>query len=248
MVVFTTVVILLLIAGIILSFLLSARKQAKQQLELAQAKLEYEKEIRQVETEVREEVLGHVGRELHDDIGQQLVAAHIEIQNQKINHPDLVTSYQSLENYISHASQQLRLLSRTHNADFLQHNGLWESIRLEVERLRGLKRFAEIKWQMPEQRPDLDKNQELMVFRIFQEIVQNALKHSKAKCFSIEVISVVPFSMCISDDGKGFDVQTMLASSKASGLRNITKRAQLTGINCEIQSQPGKGTSYTLKR
>jgi signal transduction histidine kinase len=244
----TTLVILLLIAGVVLTFILSAQKQKQQALELAQTKLEFEQEIRLVEMEVSEQIMSQFAVELHDNIGQLLTAAHIQIENQKLDHPEQVEAYKPLEIYVSEAAQQLRLLSRTLNHDYIGHVGLFAAIETEVHRLNQLKRFH-IFWENKEEPSHLTKQQELMVFRIFQEAVQNALRYSQARQMHIAVInSQDQFEMQIKDDGKGFDLNTILLSNKASGLKNMLKRAKLAGMSCEIQTSENKGCIILLRK
>jgi two-component system, NarL family, sensor kinase len=244
----TTLIILLLVGGVILSFILSAQKQKQQALILAQTKLDFEQEIRLVETEVSEQIMGQFARELHDNIGQLLTATHIQIENQKLDHPSLSESFKPVEIYLNEVTQQLRLLSRTLNHDYIGHVGLFSAMQLEINRLNQLKRF-EIQWYNLKGESNLSKNQELMVFRIFQEVTQNALRYSGAKNMHIEVSNNnAPFEMLIQDDGKGFNLEVMLNSEKASGLKNILKRARLAGLDCQIEASENKGCKIILKK
>src|SRR5580704_8365266 len=84
-----TLLMLFLVAAIILVIFISGKQRLKQQMELAENKLTFEKELRQVETEVSEQILGQLAQELHDNIGQMLTAVHIHLENQMIDHPDL---------------------------------------------------------------------------------------------------------------------------------------------------------------
>lgn len=243
-----TLLILLLIAGIAITFFISNRQRIRQEVVLAETKLNFERELRQVETEVSEHILGQLARELHDNIGQTLTAMHIHIQNQKLDHPELAESFKPAEIYLGEVSQQLRLLSRTLNNDFIKHSGLLEAIRHETERLKALKRF-EVHLDTGNGDFDLDKDQELMLFRILQEIIQNALRHSVAKNL---YISLKPagqsFEAEIADDGKGFDYEKIFSVNKASGLRNILKRAALANMECTIQTKPGEGVRFILRK
>ena len=243
-----TLLVLLLVSGIVLVFFQSGRQRLKQQMELAQNKLNYEKELRQVETEVSEEIMGQFAQELHDNIGQLLTAVHIHLENLKIDHPDMKEGFKPMEIYLSEVTQQLRLLSRTLNTDYIGHIGLLAAIEVEVSRIKSLRRF-QVHWQTVSGSSNLDKNQELMVFRLFQEIIQNALRHSLAKNVYIIVNNAnETFTLKVEDDGKGFDVETTMQSNKASGLRNIIKRARWAGMDCEINSSPGKGCTIELKK
>lgn len=246
-VLFSSLIILLLIVGVILSFIISGRRRMKQQMQLAETKLNFEREIRQVETEVTEHLMSQFSQELHDNIGQLLTAMHIHIENQKLKHPALEEGFQPIEIYLAEVTQHLRLLSRTLNNDYLGHIGLLPSLQLEAERLRALKRFT-VHVQAEEGDTGLDRNQELMVFRIFQEITQNALRYSAAKNIYINLILQHGFEFSVSDDGKGFDKAVVVGKGKGSGLNNIMKRSRLAGLECSIITEPGKGCLYILKK
>jgi two-component system, NarL family, sensor kinase len=247
-VVCTTLLVLLLVAGIIIVFFIAGKQRVQQQMQLAEARLSFEREIRKVETEVSESVMNRFARELHDNIGQLLTALHIQLENQKLDHPELAESFKTSEVYIAEITQQLRMLSRTLNSDYIGHIGLLAAIQIETEKLTSLKRFA-VSYKATGGGTNLDKQQELMVFRIFQEITQNALKYSEARQFTVTVdCSADGFEMRVQDDGHGFNKEEVLNSSRASGLRNIFKRASLSGIDCELVTAPGKGCLFILKK
>jgi two-component system NarL family sensor kinase len=244
----TTLIILLLLAGILITFFISGRQRARQEMKLAQAKLDFEKELRQVENEVSEHILSQFAQELHDNIGQLLTAMHIQLENQKLDHPQLADGLKPIDIYLDEVTQQLRLLSRTLNNDYLGHIGLLSAIQLEVDRLKTLRRF-DVSWEPVTGPSNLGKNQELMTFRILQEIIQNALRHSAAKHLAIKVSNKHNhFELQVKDDGKGFSLEETLQSQKASGIRNIMKRARLAGLECQIETSPGKGCLYILKK
>jgi signal transduction histidine kinase len=243
-----TLLVLLLVAGIVITFFISGRQRIRQEIELTETKLAFEKELRQVETEVSEKMMGQFAEELHDNIGQLLTALHIQIENQKLDHPQLTESFKPVEIYLSEINQQLRLLSRTFNNDYIGHIGLATAIQLEADRLKTLRRF-EVHYEQLPGPSNLEKNQELMVFRIFQEIVQNALRHSSATKFDISVNNDAGgFELLVRDNGQGFDKDAILQSNKASGLRNIIKRARLAGVVYTLHTAPGEGCLFILKK
>lgn len=235
----TTLVILVLVIAIILTLFITAKKQA-------QAKLDFERELRQVENEVSEHVLGQMAQELHDNIGQELTALNFQVQNQKLEYPQLSNSFKPIEIHLAHIDKQLRLLSRTLNYDYLGHIGLYAAIQTLAERLNALKRVA-ITCQLPNQSTSLNKNQELMVFRVLQEIAQNTLRHAGATHLQIKVNSATPaFDLVVTDNGKGFDTDLVLKSKNASGLKNILKRIKLANLQIDLKSEIGKGTTYRI--
>jgi two-component system NarL family sensor kinase len=244
----TTLLILLLVAVIVIVFVISTKERVKQQMQLTKHKLSFERELREVEAEVGEQLMRQFAQELHDNVGQLLTAMHIQIENQKIDHPKLAEGFKPVEVYLAEVTQQLRILSRTFNHDYLWKINLFDAIQLETERLNALKKI-QLHLALVGEKSNLDKNQELMLFRIFQEITQNTLKHSAAKNLYVEMKNESEgFEFTVKDDGKGFNTQDILKSSKASGLMNIQKRAMLAGFTCKIQSDPGNGCQISLKK
>lgn len=244
-IILTTLLILLLIAGVTISFFIASRQRSKQQVELAQARLTYEMELRQVETEVSEHLMQQFAQELHDNIGHILTCIRLEVENKKLDHPGLDKILNPVETYLDDASHQLRLLSRSLNTDYISNVGLDNAIQIEVERQKQLKKF-DVHYEHNYFQSSLDKNQELMAFRIFQEVTQNAMRHSKAKNLYVSLKSSPDFELCVRDDGKGFLVEDMMQSPKASGLKNVLKRASMADLDCEVNSLLGEGCTYTL--
>jgi two-component system, NarL family, sensor kinase len=244
-IVLTTLLILLLIAGIVISFFISNRQQVKQQVELAQTRLGYEKELRKVESEVSEHMMQKFARELHDNIGQILTCIHLEVENRKMDHPALENELRPIGTYVEDATRQLRLLSRSLNTEYVSGIGLTKAIEIEIERQQQLKKFS-IQWHCDAQHSTLDKNQDLVVFRIFQEVINNAMRHSAAKTVSISLAFHPQFELTISDDGKGFSPEQIFRTNDASGLKNIVRRAAMAGLACELRAAPGSGCTYVL--
>jgi len=243
-----TLLVSLLFAIVVLVFFQSGRQRLKQQMELAQNKLKFEQELRHVELEVSEEMMRQFAQELHDNIGQLITAVGIQIENIKFDHRDLKERFEPVEIYLSEATQQLRLLSRTLNSDYVGRIGLFSAIDIEVKRIRSLNRFS-VHWQPVSGNSGLDKDQELMVFRVFQEVIQNCLRHSLAQNVSISLKNEGGvFEMKIKDDGLGFDAENILNSDKASGLRNIMKRCEWIGMVCNIESSVGNGCTISLSK
>ncbi|MGB3468716.1 MAG: ATP-binding protein [Cyclobacteriaceae bacterium] len=242
-IVIVTLIILLLIAGITLSFFMISKEKSRKEAALSQARLSYEKELRLVENELSEQLMQQFSRELHDNVGHMLTCLRLELENRKLDNEALFDELETADRYLDETTEQLRLLSRSLNTDYIARNGLIQSMSLEIERYRRLKKF-DLDWQHQYGKKDMDSNQELMVFRIFQEILNNAAKHSKARKLNVHIYSEPAFTLKISDDGVGFDSKSVLQSHNSSGLSNILKRAEMAGLQCQINSTEGEGTTF----
>lgn len=89
----------------------------------------------------------------------------------------------------------------------------------------------------------LPSSQTLNIFRICQEILNNAFKHSQATRISIELNDSDDFQINISDNGVGFDVKTV---DGGMGLANMRRRAEENHITLICFSKPGGGTTYQI--
>lgn len=246
-IILATIAILLLLIGFIAVLLITYRQKLKQQSEVAKMRLAYEQELRQVSAEVSEYMMERFAQELHDNVGHILTIMRLQIENKKLDAPELEPAFQPIEMSLDDASKQLKLLSRSLNTDYVNNIGLRAAIEIEVEKLLQLRR-VEIKYLASNGNFGLDMNQELMVFRIFQEMIHNTMKHSKARNIVITVQPGESLFLKVQDDGRGFDLDETMNSSRSSGLGNMRKRAQLAGLECLIETSLGAGCIYTISK
>lgn len=95
----------------------------------------------------------------------------------------------------------------------------------------------------------LSSNQELVVFRVIQEALQNIHKHAEAQKVSVNVQQRPggPLTVTIADNGRGFDPKTVRQGrTGSSGLVSMRERAATVGGTLKIDSKPGAGTTITL--
>jgi len=96
----------------------------------------------------------------------------------------------------------------------------------------------------------LNTNSELLIFRIIQESINNIIKYAKAENIKISIhYSEENMKISITDDGIGFDPDTIIANKKIgemAGLKNMRQRAESLNGKLTIDSTPGKGTLLNI--
>lgn len=238
-----SITILLVSIGLVLFllfFIYTKNKNLKEQYLL---KEQYEKELFTARIEIKDQTLQHVGRELHDNIGQLLTVARIHlkglvrnIENEKLTEVNTITG---------NALEELRKLSRSLIKGMYEMDApLTELITHELALIKKTGVInAHLKIYGAEYR--LDPEHEIICFRILQEFVSNALKYSGCENLYFE-LHYMPelFVLVLKDDGKGFDESKV---TKGNGLNNIEVRARMIGATHQLQSKPGKGTNVTLQ-
>ncbi|MEA5257397.1 ATP-binding protein [Arcicella aquatica] len=246
---FGTIIFIGLTSFIVAFIILFQKRQAKHREEKQALKIAYEQEILTSQLEVQNQTLQELSQELHDNIGQLLSVARINLNVMEEEMPDNDGYIKQTNEIINQSINDLRALTKSLDGDFVQQFGLEESLSLEMARIRKTKRFVTEINTVGEQY-SLGYEREIVLFRVSQEILNNALKHSKAKNLSI-LLSYLPdsFELCIKDDGQGFDIEVIQQkeiSQSGAGLRNIQRRVKLIGGTCSITSEVGIQTQIKI--
>lgn len=241
----TMLVIAVLIAGVVATIVISLRRAEKNRREMAQMELDYQKELRAIESEVQEATLSHVAGELHDNIGQLLTFMRLQLEKEKLRHPESLSSLEPISETLKSTMQQVRLLSHSLSNDFIADGGLQQAIGQEAERLQGLGRFT-VNFNTDGIEPELSKDARIIAFRIFQEALGNSLKHAQAKQLRISLRGSDGFMLQLEDDGRGFDLRQAMINQDGLGLKNMYRRAHMAGLQCDLVSAPGSGCIFTL--
>jgi PAS domain S-box-containing protein len=96
--------------------------------------------------------------------------------------------------------------------------------------------------------PRADPDTEIMLYRIIQEAVANALKHAEPEEITVRFEYAEPvLRVRVEDDGKGFDVEKIASVSTGLGLRSIHERVALIGGRIELSSSAGRGTQLLVE-
>lgn len=244
-------VVILVISGAILllvclfaGFLLVVNntRRIRHRAELAEAQRMRDQEVMRAEREATQQTLREVGRELHDNVAQLLSVAQLGIGN--VLHtaePDarLAAALDALDRGV----EEVRRLGHDLNSDRWQHRSLVDAISAEAERLERVGRLhAHVTVQGTH--PPLPPGTSIVLFRAFQEVVNNALKHSGADTLHFTVAGAPLPTITIRDNGRGFDTA---AHQSPGGLNGVKHRCALVDYTATCTSAPGQGCTWTLE-
>ncbi len=248
-IVISTIFLLIVATGIVVLVLVHQKKQLQYFGEREQLKIKFDKEILEGKLDIQEQTFKNISQEIHDNIGQILSLAKITVNTMEVKDNDqLREKITASTELIGKAISDLRNLSMSLNADSILEMGLIKSIQFELDLIKKTGKYN-TRLIVEGTHYSLTQQQELVLFRIFQETLQNALKHSKASEINMNVTyNSANFIMHISDDGIGFNAATIYnkKTGNSSGLRNIKARAVAIGADIKINSEEGKGTNIQI--
>ena len=246
-----TILMLFLVVFIFIFALLFKKRQFVYIQEKNALKAQYEQEILTAQLEVQNTTLQHISQELHDNIGQLLAVARINLNVVEDSDAgvDNLPYIQQANELIAQSINDIRALTKSLDGDFVQDFGLSESVAQELQRIRSSGVFG-TEFRTSGAVYSLGFQREIVLFRIVQEVINNAIKHARATKLTV-TITYTPESvrLVLQDDGKGFDyqpVQKTTISQSGAGLRNMQRRATLIGGQCTITSSPGQGTTISI--
>jgi two-component system NarL family sensor kinase len=227
------------------------RKQVVNKQEKASLQAQFNQEILKSQIEVQNTTLQQIGQELHDNIGQLLSVARINLnilEATKQNEENKEYIKQTNE-IIAQSIQDLRSLTKSLDGDFVKQFGLQESMTHELQRIRKTKKFS-TEITLKGAPYTLGFEREIILFRIFQEFLNNAIKHSQAKNLLVALdYGVESFNLILLDDGKGFDFEKAVTHTlldSGAGLRNINRRCELINAKCHFETAVGQGTKIMI--
>ncbi|HEX8561726.1 MAG TPA: ATP-binding protein [Flavobacterium sp.] len=211
-----------------------------------QKDLDFQKTLNTTIVETQEQVLNNISQDLHDDAGQQLTYINFQLENLKLDSPDLANVLAPVSESISSLSSSIRRISHALNNQLIAQQDLIKAITSEADRLQQTGKLNVILTVGETQPNALGKNEQIVVYRIFQEIINNILKHSGADTIKIDIDTMPEFRMDISDNGRGFD--TNQGNTATLGLQSMSHRAQLIGYTVSVTSEKGKGTLVSVSQ
>ena len=193
----------------------------------------------------QEQERARIARELHDDINQRLAMLAVELEQLQGNPAEVGGRLQELRKQTTEISSDIQALSHELHSSKLEYLGVVAGIG------SWCKDFAE------RQRMEIDFRSDvsspipyeigLSLFRVLQEAVHNAIKHSGVKRIEIEIRrDGNAIHLIVRDSGKGFDVESAMRG-KGLGLTSMKERARLINGAISIESSPLHGTTIRVR-
>jgi signal transduction histidine kinase len=225
--------------------------QHSQLRRLASEKEQLLKELQKKETELRralqraveyqEAERKRISRELHDEVGQALTSILIRLKalQDETDTETIAERLDGLRYLTSESIEELRRLAVDLRPAILDHLGILPALRWYIQQLADQSDLT-IQFIGPEKIERLPEEIELVLYRVAQEGLTNAIRHSQAS--QVEVVleqSVHVLRLRVVDDGKGFDPQNL---DRGLGLVGIRERVELLKGKCGVDTTPGEGT------
>jgi signal transduction histidine kinase len=245
----TQIIVILLFIVMVIVFVISfiimfQKRQSKYLLEKQLLQAQYEQELLRTQLDIQERTLKNISEEIHDNIGQALSLAKLNLSTVK----DLQEQKFADARYLlAKAITDLRTLGRSLHGEKIAETGLAAAIENELTLLRNSGRFT-TRFSVTGEPVSTPPQTEMVLFRIVQEALHNAIKHSTGN--GVEVaLDYTPgrLQLRIADDGMGFDPAALQSTQAGIGLKSMKNRAALAGASLSIHSQPGSGTEVALE-
>lgn len=244
--------VILVIILFVLAFLLFRNMRNQKKLNL-QEKALYQSELSGKDQKHKIEVLSslmkgtederrRLGRDLHDGLGGLLSGIKLKMNSlftkNQGNSRDLESE---LKSDLDNAIDEMRNVSQSLLPDLLHKFGLSEALQHYCSRLSG---NTNIEFQSFNIQKNPDEEKQLMFYRIAQEVINNAVKHAKAKEIFVQLQQRnKQLFLTVEDDGTGFEE---LIQPEGTGLSNLKHRINYLNGTLEISSVRGKGTSVYI--
>lgn len=236
---FTVVVMLLLVSIIFILFMVFNKKRINYLLEKKEIQRQAEIEYVRVRIETQEYLLKNISWELHDNIGQLLSVSKMQLsmlpEQQSESSKKIVNDTMEV---LSKALEDVRSLTKSLNSESVGFMGLIKATGFEIDRLNRIK-FINAKLNIVGIPTQLKSEDEIVLFRVIQELISNVIKHAKASEFLLSLnYSDTSLEIISQDNGVGIKTDT---PNYGLGLKNIVSRIKLLNGNIEFKNNETGG-------
>ena len=197
--------------------------------------------------EVQEVERRHLARELHDEIGQALTAAKINVRSAIGSASAATSAYlEDTTVILDRLLGQVRQISLDLRPSMLDDLGLVPALRSLLDE-QGRRASIAVGFSAEDMPENLEPEIQTTCFRIAQEAITNAVRHADATQIDVDLRrDDENLRFVIRDNGTGFDAKSAQAQTVGLGLIGIKERAALVGGRARIISSPNKGTTIEV--
>ena len=229
---FGTIGMLVLAIGMIVFIIIHQRKVIRYQMKLQRLEYEQQKTLLNASIRFQEEERQRIAADLHDDAGPLLATARLYLNENLVN-LDKTSQLQSIYNakqIIDDTIQLIRNISHSLMPPTLKNFGLESAVNDLFQKISG-SGSLNASCRFHDYRERLHADQELIIFRVIQELINNILKHSNSSFIHLtQNLSGSKLYIRMHHDGKGLtqaDFEKLNKSSGGLGLKNIQSRLKL---------------------
>jgi signal transduction histidine kinase len=205
--------------------------------------------------ETQENERRQIAKELHDSIGSSLVAIKFAVEGKlltmKKSPPDDTIPLEKIAGHIHDTINEVRRISTSLRPSMLDDLGLLATIKWYCRSSGELYANARIETKLALNADEAPEYSKIVIYRVLQEALNNALRHSKADTIQVSLETVKDrIRLCVKDNGCGFDPDDVIRSSdplSGYGLKGMSDRAEVVGGSLSLDSSPGRGTTVCLE-
>lgn len=218
------------------------RQQIKMELAMADERAKAKEAVQLAEEKERV----RIAADLHDNIGAYASAIKADVEKMTNEAPFMASPY--LANLQEHSQEIINSLRDTIwvlNKEHITITGISDRIKNHINKLQAS--YAAVQLNVTEtitHDKRVNSQTALNIFRMVQEAVHNALKHSGARHITIAIESMYAASIRIEDDGLGMDTDKQWG--KGNGLTNMRARAVESGLGLTVRSASQQGTTIVI--
>jgi PAS domain S-box-containing protein len=221
---------------------ISERKKAE---EIIKTSLE-EKEKMKIIFSTQEEERRRISEALHNNIAQLLYAAQLKLEDLSKYQQADKEIIKDLKDLLEQSISETRTISFQLMPPILEDFGLIPTLKELCDKYSS--KSLSIQCTISGYSKRMQKNIEIAVYRISQELINNIVKHADANQAGLSFrVHKNSLTLTAEDNGKGFDADAALRSEESMGLKNIKNRVKLMNGDFTIKSKAGEGTKIIIE-
>ncbi|UTA66427.1 sensor histidine kinase [Emticicia sp. 21SJ11W-3] len=237
-----TLMLLMMACGIVIFMVLYQRRMLEHRIRIQEAEAKHQRELFFGAMDAIEQERKRLARDLHDEVGASLSVMRLMV-NELPTRPQLTTlDYKQL---IDNIIDNVRRISNDLLPQGLEEFGLPYAIESLCEKVMAV---AGIDINLTVEIPEQPGNtQSLAVYRLLQELLNNAVKHAEATELTLTIRKENAFlSIKYADNGRGFDFVEAY-QKRSLGLKNIEARTRLLNGQTRFETSPGAGLRVDIE-